>query len=179
MRELVINNKTIRIIKGDITQRRVDAIVNAANSYLQHGGGVAAAILKGGGKIIQEESDKIGFVPVGGAVMTSGGGLPCKVVIHAVGPRYGEGDEDSKLALAINNTLGIASQKGFASICMPAIGSGIFGFPKDRCAKILLGQAKLFLQKNTTIKIIEFCLFDEETLQHFERELCFLKNTFS
>jgi O-acetyl-ADP-ribose deacetylase (regulator of RNase III) len=137
---------------------------------------VAGAISKKGGKIIQEESDKIGFVPVGGAVMTSAGNLPCKVVIHAVGPRYGEGDEDSKLALAVNSALSLASQNGFASVCMPAISSGIFGFPKDKCAKISLDKSKQFLQENSTINTIEFCLFDEETLRCFERELGFLKD---
>jgi O-acetyl-ADP-ribose deacetylase len=104
MTELIVdgirlgNNKILRLVKGDITERNVDAIVNAANSYLKHGGGVAAAIVRKGGVIIQEESDKIvtsrGPVPVGSAVDTTAGKLPCKAVIHAVGPRLGEGDED-------------------------------------------------------------------------------------
>jgi O-acetyl-ADP-ribose deacetylase len=136
------NNKILRLVNGDITERNVDAIVNTANSYLRHGGGVAAAIVRKGGVIIQEESDKIvartGFVPVGSAVITTAGKLPCKAVIHTVGPRMGEGNEDSKLRKAVRSSLLLASEKGFRSISMPAISSGIFGFPKDRCAKILV-----------------------------------------
>ena len=89
--QLENNKKVLRLVKGDITERTVDVIVNASNSYLKHGGGVAAAIVRKGGKIIQEESDKIGFVPVGSSVITIAGRLPCKAVIHTVGPRMGEG----------------------------------------------------------------------------------------
>src|SRR6266513_3322638 len=99
------NNKILRLVKGDITERDVDVIVNAANSYLKHGGGVAAAIVRKGEAIIQEESDKIGFVPVGSAVITSAGKLPCKAVIHTVGPRMSEGDEDNKLLIALHSTI--------------------------------------------------------------------------
>ena len=95
------NNKTLRAVYGDITERDVDVIVNAANTYLKHGGGVAAAIVRKGGKIIQEESDKIGFVPVGSSVITTAGRLSCKAVIHTVGPRMGEGNEVTKLRAAI------------------------------------------------------------------------------
>jgi O-acetyl-ADP-ribose deacetylase (regulator of RNase III) len=175
--ELQVNAKKIRIIKGDITERKVDVIVNAANSYLQHGGGVAAAILRKGGSVIQEESNKIGFVPVSGAVLTTAGRLSCKAVIHTVGPQMGEGNEDEKLKESIINVLQLASQKKFSSISMPAISTGIFGFPKDRCAKILLGESKRFLEenKNISIRLVEFCLFDNETLYHFAKEIDLLK----
>lgn len=175
--ELQINDKIIRIVKGDITQRNVDAIVNAANSYLQHGGGVAAAIVKKGGRIIQEESNKIGFVPVGNAVVTTAGQLPCGAVIHAVGPRMGEGNEDGKLRQCVNSILTLASQKGFSTISIPAISTGIFGFPKNKCAKILIGGSMHFLAENnnTPIRVVEFCLFDNDTLSYFEKELEFLK----
>ena len=143
------NNKVIKLVNGDITDRNVDAIVNAANSYLKHGGGVAAAIVRKGGRIIQDESDKIvakmGIVSVGSAVITTAGKLPCKAVIHTVGPRMGEGNEDYKLRKAVRSSLLLASEKGFRSISMPAISSGIFGFPKDRCAKILVEESKTFL----------------------------------
>jgi O-acetyl-ADP-ribose deacetylase (regulator of RNase III) len=190
------NNKVLRLVKGDITERNVDAIVNAANSYLKHGGGVAAAIVRKGGTLIQEESNKIvkcigGLIPVGSAVITKAGNLPCKAVIHTVGPRMGEGDEDYKLRKAVRSSLLLASEKGFRSISMPAISSGIFGFPKDRCAKILVGESKTFLQasnsnddggnnkKDTTptLDIIEFCIFDNETLYYFENEFANIKNT--
>jgi O-acetyl-ADP-ribose deacetylase (regulator of RNase III) len=141
------NNKILRLVKGDITERNIDVIVNAANSYLKHGGGVAAAIVRKGGQVIQEESDKIGFVSVGSAVITSSGKLPCKAVIHTVGPRMGEGDEDNKLLRAVQCTLALAAKKGFKSISMPAISSGIFGFPKDKCAKILVEESERFLEQ--------------------------------
>ncbi|NWF98597.1 MAG: macro domain-containing protein [Nitrospirae bacterium] len=171
--EKVINGKIIRIVQGDITERKVDAIVNAANSHLQHGGGVAGAIVRKGGMIIQEESNRIGFVPVGKAAITSAGSLPSKFVIHAVGPKMGEGDEDNKLKNAIWNSLKLASGKALKSISIPAISSGIFGFPKDRCAMILVNQAVEFLRKSpdTSLEIIEFCLFDEQTVKYFENEL--------
>ena len=135
------NNNILRLVKGDITERDIDVIVNATNSYLKHSEGVAAAIVRKGGKIIQEESDKIvlsrGLVPVGSAVITTAGKLPCKAIIYTVGPRMGEGNEDYKLRKAVRSTLAFASEKGFKSISIPAISSGIFGFPKDRCGSIL------------------------------------------
>ena len=191
------NNKILRLVEGDITERNVDVIVNAANSYLKHGGGVAAAIVRKGGAIIQDESDMIitagGLVPVGSAVITTAGRLPCKAVIHTVGPRMGEGNEDYKLRKAVRSSLLLASEKCFTSISMPAISSGIFGFPKDRCARILVEESKTFLEDNNNnnntqnssisntntqskLHIIEFCLFDNETAVHFEKELANIKN---
>ncbi|MEW6108343.1 MAG: macro domain-containing protein [Nitrospirota bacterium] len=167
-----IGDNVLRLVQGDITERDVDAIVNAANSYLQHGGGVAGAIVRKGGAIIQEESDKIGFTPVGTAVITTAGKLSARHVIHAVGPRMGEGDEDNKLKNAVLSSLMLASQKKLKSISFPAISSGIFGFPKDRCAGILVGEASGFLKKNkdSSIKTIEFCIYDDETLRYFKKE---------
>ena len=120
-----IGGTTLRLVSEDLTERDVDAIVNAANSHLQHGGGVAGAIVRKGGQIIQEESDRVGFVPVGGAAMTSGGKLRARHVIHAVGPRMGEGDEDAKLRKAINSVLALAAESGLTSISVPAISAGI------------------------------------------------------
>lgn len=167
-----IGRKTIRLVQGDITERDVDAIVNAANSHLQHGGGVAGAIVRKGGHIIQEESNKIGFTPVGTAVITSAGKLPARFVIHAVGPRMGEGDEDNKLRSAVLNSLLLASQKGLKSIAIPAISSGIFGFPKDRCANILVRTALKYVKENLKISLesIEFCVYDDLTTGHFKKE---------
>jgi O-acetyl-ADP-ribose deacetylase (regulator of RNase III) len=170
--EKKVGDRVLRLVKGDITERDVDAIVNAANSHLKHGGGVAGAIVRKGGDIIQQESDKIGYVPVGSAAITTAGKLPCKAVIHAVGPRMGEGDEDNKLRNAVLSSLRLATEKGFKSISMPAISSGIFGFPKDRCAKILVGEAKKFLEDNpqSSLQVVEFCIFDDATLKHFVEE---------
>ena len=114
--------------------------MNAANSNLYHGGGVAAAIVSKGGRIIQEESNRIGYTQTGNAVMTSAGKLPCKAVIHVVGPRNGEGKENEKLTQAINSVLKLAQQNNFKSISIPAISTGIFEFPKDKCAKILVQE---------------------------------------
>jgi O-acetyl-ADP-ribose deacetylase len=172
--EIKINHdKNIRLVKGDITERQVDAIVNAANSYLKHGAGVAGAIVRKGGTIIQRESDKIGYVTVGSATITNSGALPCTAIIHAVGPKMGQGDEDHKLRKTIQSTLKLASDRGFKTISIPAISAGVFGFPKDKCARILLEESKNFLKKsgtNTTINLIEFCILDDEILEFFRSE---------
>jgi len=172
----ISNDKIIRLVKGDITEQNVDVIVNPANSYLKHGGGVAGAIVRKGGKIIQIESDKIGFVPVGSSVITTSGELPCEAIIHTVGPKMGEGNEDFKLSKSIHSCLSLASDNSHKSISIPAISSGIFGFPKDRCANILLDESIKFLQNNnTSIEIIEFCIIDDETLFHFKMKFKKLK----
>jgi O-acetyl-ADP-ribose deacetylase (regulator of RNase III) len=170
--EIKVDGKTLRLVQGDITESDVDAIVNAANSYLKHGGGVAGAIVRKGGDVIQEESDKIGFTPVGTAAITTAGKLKAGHVIHAVGPRMGEGDEDHKLKNAVLSSLNLASGNGLKSVSMPAISSGIFGFPKDRCAKILVGEAYDYLDENprSSLEVVEFCVFDDDTAGHFMRE---------
>jgi O-acetyl-ADP-ribose deacetylase (regulator of RNase III) len=179
------NGKIIRLVKGDITFRNVDVVVNAANSNLKHGGGVAAAIVRIGGQIIQEESNKIGFVPVGSAAITTSGKLPCKAVIHAVGPRMGEGDEDAKLRSAIRASLMIASEKKFRDIAIPAVSSGIFGFPKDKCAAILTSESLNFLlnrgedKEGSVLEIVEFCIIDSDTLNEFWLQFRILKNELS
>jgi len=172
----LIPGKWLKLVKGDITEEQVDAIVNAANSHLRHGGGVAGAIVRKGGYVIQAESNKIGFVPVGEVALTSAGKLPAKYVIHAVGPRWGEGDEDNKLKNAVENSLKLAEEKGFQKISMPAISSGIFGFPKDRCAQILLRTIYDYMQNHPQGSLIEvrICLFDQPTIDAFEQE--FQKN---
>lgn len=172
LKELSIKDSVIRIIKGDLTESDADAIVNAANSFLKHGGGVAGAIVRKGGSIIQEESDRIGFCPVGSAVITSGGKLKARYVIHTVGPRWGEGDEENKLRNAIKSTLSLAEEKGLKSISMPAISAGIFGFPKDKCAEILTEEITKFINtKETTIKEINIFLIDDEIIGYFKQEL--------
>jgi O-acetyl-ADP-ribose deacetylase len=168
LKQIKIGNTLISVARGDLTACDVDAIVNAANSQLQHGGGVAGVIVRKGGSIIQRESDKIGYVPVGKSVLTTGGNLKARNVIHAVGPRWGEGDEERKLASALVSTLTLAAEKGFSTIALPAISAGIFGFPKHRCAEILFGETVRFLKSNeTTLNQITFCLMDEEVIGHF------------
>ncbi len=171
--ERKIGKTTIRLVSADLTERDVEAIVNAANSHLQHGGGVAGAIVRKGGRIIQDESDKIGYVPVGGAAITTGGKLKARYVIHAVGPRMGEGGEDNKLSSAIRRVLELAAENKIRSISIPAISAGIFGFPKDRCAKILVSETSVFLKNNAALSLdlVEFCIFDQEAFGFFESEM--------
>ncbi len=166
------NGTLLTLVHGDITEEAVDAIVNAANSYLKHGGGVAAAIVRKGGHIIQEESDKIGYVPVGKAAITTGGKLPARYVIHAVGPRWGEGDEDNKLRSAVESVLALAEEHGFERIAMPAISAGIFGFPKDRCALIIMNTITRYFEEHpdSSIKEVRIVLFDEPTLRVFQKK---------
>jgi O-acetyl-ADP-ribose deacetylase (regulator of RNase III) len=157
------------VVQGDLTEEDVDAIVNAANSHLAHGGGVAGAIVRRGGRIIQEESDRVAPVPVGHVALTGAGSLPARAVIHAVGPRMGEGDEDAKLRSAVRESLKRAAKENFASISLPAISSGIFGYPKDRCAEVLLATTLEFLKDHPQTSIVEvnFCNFDDLTCQIF------------
>ena len=159
------------LISGDITDLDVDAVVNAANEQLQLGSGVAGAIRERGGETIQEECDRIGSTPVGTAVLTGGGNLKARHVIHAVGPRMGEGDEDRKLQSAIRSSLALADRHGLRSIALPAISSGNFGFPMDRCARILLTEVYRYLQGGTKIERVVVSLFDDETFEIFKREL--------
>lgn len=169
---LKIGGTVIELVKGDITELEVDVIVNAANSSLKMGGGVAGAILRKGGRVIQEECDKIGYCPVGGAVITSAGKLKAKYVIHAVGPRMGEGDEDNKLRNATLSSLELADKYNVESIAFPAISTGIFGYPKDRCAQVMLSAIVDYVSvKKTNLKKIILCLYDDETYQIFEKKL--------
>ena len=169
--ERLLNTIRVRVIRGDITEAPVDAIVNAANSHLQHGGGVAGAIVRKGGSIIQEESDRIGYVPVGESAVTTAGRLPAKYVMHTVGPRWGEGDEEAKLGSAVRNTLELAEKKGFATIAMPAISAGIFGFPKDRCSRIIVHEIAAFAPRAKSVKGIDLYLMDPEIIGLFAQEL--------
>jgi O-acetyl-ADP-ribose deacetylase (regulator of RNase III) len=172
LKTIFLNDTEINIIMGDITEMKVDAIVNAANSFLKHGGGVAGAIGRKGGPVIQKESDAIGYVPVGKCAITSGGQLKAPYVIHAVGPRFGEGDEENKLRSAVKNVLNMATSKAFKSIAFPAISAGIFGFPKNQCAHIIVEETLTFIKENkTTLKAIIFCLIDEDIIDYFIDEM--------
>jgi O-acetyl-ADP-ribose deacetylase (regulator of RNase III) len=166
-----IANSVLELLDGDITEMDTDAIVNAANAQLVLGGGVAGAIRQKGGPAIQQECNKIGGTFVGGAVITTGGNLKAKHVIHAVGPRMGEGDEDGKLKNATLNSLKLADKHNLESIAFPAISAGIFGFPIDRCAEIMLRTTIEYLKAKTGLKKIVFCLFGRDSYAVFERQL--------
>jgi len=166
-----INKAVLELTQGDITDQTTDAIVNAANSALQLGGGVAGAIRRRGGPAIQEDCNRIGGTHVGGAVITTGGNLAAKYVIHAVGPRHGEEHEDAKLKDATLNSLILADQKNLKSIAFPAISTGIFGFPKDRCATIMLSTTIAYLEGPTNLEKVVYCLYDQKTFEIFKRTL--------
>jgi len=170
---LLPGGQLLQIVRGDLTQEHVDAIVNAANSMLQHGGGVAGVIVRRGGDQIQTESDA--WVRMHGPVIhaepacTSAGHLPCRYVIHAVGPVWGEGDEDAKLAAAIAGSLRLADRLELASIAFPAISTGIFGFPRPRAARIILQEIRIYFtnQRDSGLKQVRLTLFDPETVEAF------------
>jgi len=150
----------------------VDAIVNAANEHLQHGGGVAWAISKKGGSTIQNESDEWirqhGRVPHAHPAWTSGGQLPAKYVIHAVGPVWGDGDEDHKLESAVTGSLRVADELQCSSLAMPAISTGIYGFPKERAAGIIFSAIENYLAGNSSgLKTIKLALYDRSTVDVF------------
>lgn len=167
------NGRRLEIAQGDLTEESLDAIVNAANAHLQHGGGVAGAIVRKGGYPIQEESNawvrKYGPVSHAQPAYTGAGKLPCRYVIHAVGPVWGEGDEDAKLQAAVSGSLTVASRLGLHSIALPAISTGIFGFPKERAARIILVAIRDYLQDNpdSSLNLVRLTLFDQETLDAF------------
>ena len=169
--EVKIRNTTLRLLQTDLTEMAVDAIVNAANSALLLGGGVAGAILRKGGASIQAECDKLGGTPVGTAVLTSGGKLKAKYIIHAVGPMLGEGEEDSKLRNATRNSLQLADRHQLASIAFPALSTGIFGFPMERCAHLMLTTTIEYLHGPTNIREVFFCLWGDTPMQLFTTTL--------
>ncbi|MCI0693947.1 macro domain-containing protein [candidate division KSB1 bacterium] len=166
-----IHQTNVVLVDGDITEQATDAIVNPANSGLILGGGVAGAIRRKGGPKIQEECNKIGGTPVGTAVITTGGNLKAKYVIHAVGPQMGEGDENRKLRNATLNSLKIADQHKLKSITFPAISTGIFGYPIDRCAEVMLTATTGYLRGKTGLEKVVFCLWGDEAYDIFEKTL--------
>ncbi len=171
MAEIKVNKTTLELLQGDITEQNTDAIVNAANVALQMGGGVAGAIRKKGGPKIQEECNEIGGTFVGGAVITTGGNLKARHVIHAVGPRWGEGNEDEKLKNATLNSLKVANQNNLKSISFPAISTGIFGFPLERASKIMLKTTIEYLKGKTGLDKVVFVLYDKDSFNTFKDTL--------
>jgi len=168
------NGSILQLVHGDITIETTEAIVNAANEYLQHGGGLAWRISQRGGPAIQAESDA--WIEAHGPVRhdspawTSGGDLPCRYVIHAVGPIWGETpNADATLAAAVVGSLDVANQLGVSSLSMPAISTGIFGFPKERAAHIIFSTLREHLQFNSGLKLVRVVLFDSDTVAIFEK----------
>ena len=163
----------LQLVQGDITQEQVDAIVNAANAQLAHGGGVAAIIARKGGAVIDRESrawvQQHGPVPHDKPAYTSAGNLPCKYVIHAVGPVWGSGDEDNKLAAAVGGSLAVAEKLNLYSIAFPAISTGIFGFPKQRAAGVIFRAIGVYFEEHPDSGLTQarLALFDQPTTDDF------------
>ena len=166
-----MNGTRLELLDGDITELQIDAIVNAANEDLNLGSGVAGAIRKKGGPSIQAECKRIGGAPVGTAVLTGAGDLPCKHVIHAVGPKKGDEDVDRKLASAVRSALALADRHRLKSLAIPALSTGSFGLPVDRCARITLTEVHRYLQGGTKIDRVVLCLIGEESFKTFRKEL--------
>lgn len=177
--ELKINNSRLELIKGDIVEQNTDAIVNAANSALAGGGGVDGAIHRAGGPLIMEECKKYHGCHTGSAVITTGGNLKAKYVIHAVGPIYsGDPDDEILLASAYRSSLELASKNSIRSIAFPSISSGAYGYPIMSAAKIALVTVIRYLKENPDIELVRFVLFDtssflayQETLNSLRKQL--------
>ena len=171
--ELTTGNTVLSLVKGDITLEQTDAIVNAANSRLAGGGGVDGAIHRAGGPIIMEECRKIGGCPTGSAVITSGGNLKARYIIHAVGPVYHDGKhgEDRLLAGAYKTSLELAVSQKLKSIAFPAISTGIYGYPIDQAAHVALTTVFDFVKTNTGLSLVRFVLFSDSDLKVYENTL--------
>ncbi|KAB2966870.1 MAG: macro domain-containing protein [Thermoanaerobaculia bacterium] len=166
-----MNNTTLELVEGDITDFDVEAIVNPANEKLLLGGGVAGVIKRKGGPSVQEECKRIGSTPTGTAVITGAGKLKYRHIIHAVGPKMGEGDEDRKLSSAVRASLALADRHGLKSLAMPAISTGNYGFPMDRAARITLTEVHRYLQGGTKLQRVIVVLYDDPAYTTFAREL--------
>jgi O-acetyl-ADP-ribose deacetylase len=157
-------------VKGNLLDEPVDAIVNAANAHLAHGGGVAGIISRAAGPELQAESDRLvreqGPFKTGSAVPTTAGKLPFKGVIHAVGPRQGEGNEEAKLFQALTAAFSVAKEKGWTSVSFPAVSSGIFAVPLDICARAYIKAARA-----SPLSKVRLCLRDQPVIDAVLKEL--------
>jgi len=158
----------ILLAEGDITAAEVDAIVNAANTQLQLGAGVAGAIARRGGPAIQAECDAHGPVPLGGVALTGGGSLPAKHVIHAAAMELGGQVGEASLRAATRASLALAAAHGFRTLAFPALGTGVGGFPMQRCAEVMLEEARRHLEGPTSLAEVRFVLFGEPAYRVFE-----------
>ena len=171
--EIKLNSTTLSLVKGDITHEETDAIVNAANSRLAGGGGVDGAIHSAGGPKIMEECRKIGGCPTGNAVITTGGNLKAKHVIHAVGPIYRDGKqgEDKLLAGAYTKSIELAVKNSVKSIAFPSISTGAYGYPINEAAEIALKTIMDFIRANKGLSLVRFVLFSDRDLEVYKKTL--------
>ena len=163
----------IELAQGDITVQNVDAIVNAANGSLNHGGGVAAAIARAAGERLHEESLRHPYIQTGDAGATSGGDLKARFVIHAVGPVWhgGEQRERELLSSAYRNSVAKAAELGCQTVAFPSISTGIFGFPLELAAPVAIGAVQAGQREHPSVKLVRFCLFSDRDLAVYRRAL--------
>jgi len=168
-----VHQSTLEVVQGDITQQDTEAIGNAANSALAGGGGVDGAIHRAGGpSIMSELRAKYKGCPTGSAVITSGGNLKARFVIHAVGPRYSGSPKDPELlSSAYRKSLELCTQNKISSIAFPSISTGIYGYPVEEASKIALKAVMDYLRDHPEIKLVRFVLFDSTTFDVYEKSL--------
>jgi O-acetyl-ADP-ribose deacetylase (regulator of RNase III) len=171
--KVVVGNAVLRLVRGDITEQDVDAIVNAANSGLVGGGGVDGAIHRAGGPAIMEGCRRIGGCKTGDAVLTTGGELKAKHVVHAVGPRWrgGGAGEEKLLASAYRRSLEVAEGAGAATVAFPSISTGVYGYPVARAAAVAVETVKEYLKSSSGVREVTFVLFSDEDLSVYEAAL--------
>jgi len=182
--QVTVKRTILELAQGDITGMETDAIVNAANEHLAHGGGVAGIISRRGGPTIQRESDawvqKHGRVPTGSAAITSGGQLPARYVVHAVGPIYDRSNPSRSadlLASAVRSSLTLADEHGLKSIALPAVSTGIFGYPLDAAASVMISAAVEYLKGETGLERVVFCLFGQPAFEAFVQALSGIRDS--
>jgi O-acetyl-ADP-ribose deacetylase (regulator of RNase III) len=169
--------RVFEAVIGDLLAEPVDAICNAANGGLSHGGGVAAAISEAAGPALDREGDQIvrtkGRIPTGGAVVTTAGRLPFKGVLHVVGPRLGEGEEEARLVQALKTAFGLADERGWTSVSFPAVSSGIFSVPLPVCAKAYVRAAREFFGEHpdSSVRTLRLALFKGPMVDAVRREM--------
>ncbi len=176
-REELAGGRVFEVVIGDLLREPVEALVNAANGHLAHGGGVAAAIARAAGPALEEEGDRIvarrGVIPTGDAVLTTAGRLPFRAVVHAVGPRLGEGDEEAKLVRALTSAFARASERAFSSLSFPAVSSGIFAVPLPVCARAYVRAVREFFSEHpeSSLRLVRLCLMPGPLVELVRREL--------
>jgi O-acetyl-ADP-ribose deacetylase (regulator of RNase III) len=161
----------IEVVRGDIAEQDTTAIVNAANNHFWMGSGVAGAIKRKGGQVIEDEAIALGPIDVGQAVCTSGGSLTARYVIHAAVMGQDLQTDATKIRWATRNSLQIAEKRSTPSLSFPALGTGVGGFPVDECARIMVDEVRSHLKAATHLKLVRFVVFDEESLRVFRHEI--------
>jgi O-acetyl-ADP-ribose deacetylase (regulator of RNase III) len=159
----------VEVQQADITKLEVDAIANAANTDLRHGGGVAGAIVRAGGRSIQDESDRLAPIELGAAVASGAGELPARWVIHAATMHLGGGTSAEAIRAATASTLDVAEELGARSLGLVAFGTGVGGFPVDEAARIEVEEVRRHLAARNGLERVVFCVFGDEAAQAFER----------